>query len=67
MSGCTMTTLPKQDEKRVEVSQKMRRGELTVGQGALLLEICERQLALPAIQFSILIVHRSTSERWQEA
>lgn len=42
MSGCTMTTLTKQDEKRIEV-QRMYRGELTVGQGALLPGISERQ------------------------
>jgi transposase len=38
-----MTTLTKQDEKRIEVTQRMYRGELTVGQGALLLGISERQ------------------------
>jgi transposase len=38
-----MTTLTMQDEKRIEVIQRVFRGELTVGSAAVLLGISERQ------------------------
>jgi transposase len=41
--GVAMTTLTMQDEKRIEVIQRVFRGELTVGSAAVLLGISERQ------------------------
>jgi transposase len=38
-----MTTLTMQDEKRIEIIQRVFRGELTVGRAAVLLGISERQ------------------------
>jgi transposase len=38
-----MTTLTMQDEKRIEIIQRVYRGELTMGKAALLLGISERQ------------------------
>jgi Homeodomain-like domain-containing protein len=38
-----MTTLTMQDEKRIEVIQRVYRGELTTAKEALLLGISERQ------------------------
>jgi transposase len=38
-----MTTLTMQDEKRIEMIQRVFRGELTVGSAAVLLGISERQ------------------------
>jgi hypothetical protein len=38
-----MTTLTMQDEKRIEIIQRMFRGELTVLRGAMILGISERQ------------------------
>ena len=38
-----MTTLTMQDEKRIEVIQRVFRGELTVGKAALMLGVSERQ------------------------
>ena len=38
-----MTTLTMQDEKRLNVIQRVYRGELTVVQAALVMGVCERQ------------------------
>ena len=38
-----MTTLTMQDEKRLDVIQRVYRGELTVVQAALVMGVCERQ------------------------
>ena len=38
-----MTTLTMQDEKRLEIIQRVFRGELTVGEAATILAMSERQ------------------------